>query len=99
MTTNRPTEYTKAPDDILDYGTNWGSWLEEGETLTTGTTAYTSTGLTLDSVTYGFDIIKAWVSGGVSGARYDIVFRAVTTEGRQKDVLVFIKVEGLDVDE
>ena len=77
-------QFDKDPNAILDYGCDWSTWLETGDTISTSTWTVPS-GLTKvrDSKTPTSTTI--WLSGGVLGVTYTLVNHVVTAGGRKED--------------
>jgi hypothetical protein len=82
----------KDPQAVLDYGVNWGTWLADGETITTSTWEVTPTGLTVDSDTADTTTATIWLSGGVAGTRYAATNHIATSQGRQDQRTIHIDV-------
>lgn len=91
----------KDPNDVIDYHVNWSGWLREGETLTASSWTVQS-GLTkiadpISSVVDPFTDTNAtvWVSGGTVGSSYTALNHITTSQGRQKDKTITIRVKEL----
>lgn len=84
-------DFTKDPDDILDYSFDWTAWLATNETISTSTWL-NSPGITVNSSTNTAQIATVWLSGGVSGNPYTVTNRIVTNQGRQVDRTMTIRV-------
>lgn len=79
----------KDPDAELDYGFNWEDWLD-GDTLSASAWTVPS-GLTEVSNNYNNTTTWIWLSGGVSGAVYEVVNSITTVGGRQDDRTLTVK--------
>lgn len=92
-------DFTKDPDDILDYGFNWGDkWLSANEIIT-GSTWILSAGITAgngsngaDAPTYTDTQTTVWLMGGSAGQPYTATNRITTNQGRQVDRTMTIRV-------
>lgn len=72
----------KDPTANLDYGFNWSSWLQTGETITTATVTV-PTGITLaQSAQIVSGVVVFWLSGGAVGNSYLIECEVTTSQGR-----------------
>lgn len=97
--------WSKDPDAVLDWywdlraRTNQDdpektNWLKTGETVSTYSITV-PTGLTKDSdtLTNSDTVIEAWFSGGTDGETYYVTCHFVTSDGREDDRTIGIKVE------
>lgn len=92
-------DFTKDPDDILDYGFNWGSqWLSTSEIITSSSWT-ASAGITIGNgsngaglPTYTNTATTVWVIGGTAGQPYTLTNRITTNQGRQVDRTMTIRV-------
>ena len=101
--TSRPTWYTKDPDAVLDYQTDWSDWLTADETITTSVwliallDGYTepdgSTTLTEDSTTSTGTTATIWLSAGAVGASYAVTSRVTTSQGRTDDRTFYVDIQ------
>ncbi len=82
---------TKSPGADLDYGFDWSSWLQVGETISSSSWAVPS-GLILDKHQYSDTGTVAWLSGGTLWTSYEAVNTIVTSEGRTEDRTLLIQV-------
>jgi hypothetical protein len=83
--------YTKHPDAVLDYVTDWSDYLGT-DTLSTAV-ATADEGLTVDKTEKDDENAVAWLSGGTDGETYGVYVK-VTTAGGRTDVYCFaVKVE------
>lgn len=91
MTTDVLT-FLKDPDATLDYGVDWSDWLAQGETIT-GSVWTLTAGITKYNESYGTTATTVWLQGGVSGTTYRATNHITTSEGRQDDRTLTIKVK------
>lgn len=78
------TVYIKDPDAVLDYTSDWASWLAGGETISTSTFTADS-GITIDSQSNSTTSGTVWLSGGTAGTNYTIRHRITTSASRTDD--------------
>lgn len=71
-------EITKDTTAVLDYGFDWSTWLQPGETIASAVLTV-PTGITKDSQIVGSDSVLIWLSGGSAGATYKIDCKITTT--------------------
>lgn len=85
--------YLKDPDAVLDYKVDYSSWLADGETISTATVTVDA-GITKDSssVTDSNTSVTAWLSGGTAGDNYKVTYHITTSDGREDDRTIVIKV-------
>lgn len=87
---------SKQPVDQLDYDVSFDKWLPDGDTITSGNAVLDKTGeLVIDSISITDQVIKVWMSGGVSGTTYKITVTAATTGGRIKETEFRLRVKEL----
>lgn len=87
MTTCTTTEnqyVTKDPDSVLDYGTDWTSWLGQDEVLANSIWIVPN-GITKTTDTMTASVATIWLSGGTTGETYVVVNRITTNQGRTED--------------
>jgi hypothetical protein len=90
---------TKASADNLDYAVDLTDWLTDtGDTiaqLTVTATACdgTSGPITVTNPTFAGSLVTLWLSGGVAGATYRVVFVVTTTGGRTVEFAASIAVD------
>lgn len=82
---------TKDPDEVLDYNIDWSDRLV-GDTIATSTWIV-PTGIVADSQAKAATTTTLWLSSGTLGAKYDILNRIVTVEGRTMDQTVTMKIK------
>jgi hypothetical protein len=86
----------KDPDDVLDYTIDWRNdedpLLEVGETIDTSTVTVAQGSVEVDSSSDDGSIVTIWLSGGVAGEVCKVRNRIVTTEGRQYDKTVTLRI-------
>lgn len=81
---NRSNTFSKDPDAVLDYETDWTSWLVDDDTIVTSTWIVPN-GLVKNSDSHTDTKATVWLSGGNLNARYDVVNRITTSQGRTED--------------
>lgn len=72
--------FRRDPDSVLDYRWDWTKWLD-GDTITSHDVTPPD-GITLDSTEATASTVTAWLSGGTTGQRYELVCRITTAQGR-----------------
>jgi hypothetical protein len=75
------TEIVHAPGAILDYGFNWSSWLQAGETIVSSTWTIDPT-LVLSSSQNVSGVTSTFVNGGTLGSVYTLINTITTSNGR-----------------
>lgn len=85
-------DFTKDPDDILDYSFDWSAWLATNETVLTFT-ALPSPGISVNSTSNSATITTVWLSGGTAGQPYTVTHRITTNQGRQVDKTMTIRAQ------
>lgn len=94
-------QFLMDPDAVLDYRFDWAAlangygtsnWLATGETITSFTIA--GGGLTVDSsaLVSNDTAVVVWLSGGGVGTFYDVTCHIVTSDGREDDRTMTIRV-------
>jgi hypothetical protein len=91
-----PFYKVKDPAGVLDYPINFGdpadSWLENGDQLIAATAVSADANLTVNSVTFTpGGLVTAWISGGVAGVNYPVVYEVTTAAGRKDQRTLIIK--------
>jgi hypothetical protein len=86
-----PQIFMKDPSAVLDYQTNWATWLGVDTILTSTWTV--PTGITKDSDTNTTTTCTIWLSGGTAGVYYDLVNHITTAGGRTEERTITIMVE------
>lgn len=76
--------FTKDPDAVLDYQTDWTGWLVDDDTIATSVWLVPS-GLTKDSDSHTDTKATVWLSGGSNGTQVAVVNRITTAQGRTED--------------
>ena len=81
------------PDAKLDYSVDWTLWLPTGDAVDTSTWAVSPEGPTLTSSTIDIDgkITTIWFEGGTAGSKYVLTNHIITTEGREDDRSITLK--------
>lgn len=82
--------FIKDPDAVLDYSLDWSEWLK-GDIITSSSITPPA-GINKDSGTFGASLQTVWVSGGMDGTDYDIVYHVGTAGGRADDRTIRISV-------
>lgn len=88
-----PKQLTKDPDALLDFGFDWSSWLEDGETITTSNWSIsqiqgdsaTLAEASSPSASNDGEVVKTWLEGGEAGELYRVTNSIVTDESREDD--------------
>ena len=83
MTVTPVSEFTKDPDAVLDFSTDWSAWLDAvGVTIASHEVIVpvADGGIVKDSDSAEDGVVTAWLSGGTVGQNYLVTFR-VTTSG------------------
>lgn len=92
-------KFLKDPAAVLDYTVDWLSdgWLVDDDTIAAATVTVTDdesdTPLVVDAVNFDDSTVTAWLSGGVVGTTYAVVFEVVTDQARTDQRTVSIKVQ------
>ncbi|MHC4361441.1 MAG: phage fiber-tail adaptor protein [Planctomycetota bacterium] len=98
-----PSIVLKDPDAVLDYKFDWAAltngtgstdWLASGETISTKTVTVPA-GITKDSDSLADTntSVLVWLSGGTAGEDYDVVCHITTSDSRQDDRTLTVKVK------
>lgn len=87
--------YQQDPDEVLDYGVDWGLWLRPGDTISASTWAASSVNVTLSGD--NFDDTSTVVFASLGGTVavddvYTITNHVTTAAGREADQTISIKV-------
>jgi len=85
-----PTAPTKDPDAVIDYGSDWRAWLQDGESISVSAWLIPN-GLTGSIETNAQGITGVTLSGGSSGDNYTITNRITTSLGRTEDRSMHIR--------
>lgn len=83
--------FMKDPDAVLDYSFVWTAWLADAETIATAEVTV-ETGLTEDSEADDGSVVTVWLSGGTAGKNYAVTCHIVTSDGREDDRTMTIRV-------
>ena len=83
--------YTKDPEAKLDYGFNWENWLANGESIISSIWTVPE-GLTKITDSFTGILTTIWLLGGIVGINYDVVNHIITSQGREDDRTIRIKV-------
>ena len=85
-------QFLKDPQEVLDYVTDWGSWLG-ADTISSSNFTVDDAGITKDSQTNNTTTATVWLSGGSVGSTYRVRNTIVTAGGRTAERTLEIKVE------
>lgn len=80
----------KDPDEILDYAVLWWKRLA-GDTIASSTWVV-PVGITMTDSSFQTDNTTIWLSGGTTGATYEILNRIVTAGGRTMDQTIKVRI-------
>lgn len=83
--------FNKDPDETLDYGIDWSSWLLDDTIISS--LWIVPDGLTESLADFDDTFSLIWLSGGDSVSVYEVTNRITTAEGRIKDQTIFLRVE------
>lgn len=87
-------QFTKGPDEVLDYQLDWSALLGTDDTI--ATSAWTvAAGLTKDSDTRTLITTTLWVSGGTVGQAYECENQVTTAAGRTYERTISVLVVDL----
>lgn len=85
--------FIKDPDARLDYAVDLSDLANLGDSITDAVISVTSTldssvSLSCELIDITDIVVRFWVSGGVSGCRYQVQLRYTTVLGRSDDVVL-----------
>lgn len=83
--------FLKDPDAKLDFGFDWAGWLATGETVLTATWSVPA-GLTNEGEANDGEQTIVWISGGTLDTEYIVKLSIVTSDGREDDRSLRIKI-------
>lgn len=86
-------KYTKQPAEVLDYPFDFTDFLQEVNDTALSHTVTVSEGVTLGTTSLARGVVRAFVSGGVSGRAYKVSATLTTTGGRVKQLDIQLKVK------
>jgi hypothetical protein len=95
-------QYTKDPDELLDYGWDWaaendqrGPWLSTGDTITDSEWTFTGpdAALTIASADHSTTVTRVWLSGGTPGEEYVVSNVAPTAQGRSPKRSFIVRID------
>ena len=87
--------FRKQPLEVLDYDADFSEWMPASDeistkavSVSTGLPYSATTPLVIDSssLSVSTDVVKVWLSAGLTGTRYKVTVRVVTTGGRTKEL-------------
>jgi len=84
--------FVKDPEAILDYGVNWGPWLNGDEISSSSWTVESPLVIVPASDSKTTTTTRVFVSGGDLGAEYDLINTIVTTGSRTDERTLKIRV-------
>lgn len=90
--------FPKQPADVQDFDIDYGEFcagFTPADTLDSATAPVVTAdaGITVLQVTRSGNVVKVWLSGGVSGNTYKVTCRATTIGQRVKEVEIKVKVK------
>ena len=77
----------KLPGETLDYSVDWSARLAEGDTIVSASFSE-PVGLTLETSDLSGATSSAWFSGGIAGARYEVLCTITTAAARIHQVVI-----------
>lgn len=81
----------KDPEAVLDYGYDWATWLDGDTIVASSWTA--DTGIAVDAHSFDDTTTTVWLSGGSTPEVYKVVNHITTTDGRQDDRTIYVKMK------
>lgn len=85
--------FLKDPDSTLDYGIDWGPWLEPVSDTITASTWTAESGIEIvDDAEFTTTRTVVWLRGGTAGETYTVTNQVTTAGGRIVDRSIKIKV-------
>lgn len=84
------TEWSKDPDEVLDYAIDWKARLA-GDTIASSTWTVPD-GLTQDQASFSGSRAIIWLSGGTLDQTYSILNRIMTVGGRTMDQTITLAI-------
>ena len=85
-------QFTKDPNETLDFTFDWSSWLPSGDTISTSVFTVDA-GITNASSSNTTTTATIFLSGGTAGTRYKVANRITTGGGRTAERTIIINVE------
>lgn len=85
-------QFTKDPNETLDFTFDWSSWLPSGDTISTSVFTVDA-GITNASSSNTTTTAIIFLSGGTAGTRYKVANRITTAGGRIAERTIIINVE------
>jgi hypothetical protein len=76
--------FVKDPEATLDYGFDWGPWLQADTIATSNWSADAGITLVPASDTFTDTTTAVFISGGTAGQSYDVI-NTITTNGSRTD--------------
>lgn len=85
--------FHKKPGARLDYYVDWSDWLPEGDQLYESSwTATSGIELSEESFDAASGVSTVWISGGKTGETHEAINSIVTTDNRQNEERIVIKI-------
>jgi hypothetical protein len=85
---------TQQPSDVHDYDIDFSPWFPPGDTIISATVTASPTMPVDPSTAVNGLTVKVWVyDEGTSGITYTITLLAITSDGRQKEVELLVKIK------
>lgn len=78
--------FTKQPADVQDYDIDFAEYLDALTDTAALAVVEADPGITVVNYLILGKVVKVWLSGGITGARYKVTIRLTTTGGRTKEV-------------
>lgn len=86
-------KYAKQPAEVLDYPFDFNEYLQEANDLAVSHTVVAAQGVNVVSSSLNRGVVRAFVSGGVSGQTYKVSAVVTTQGGRVKQLDIQLKVK------
>lgn len=84
----------KDPQDIIDYRIDWSGWLRDGDTIIASEWTVPD-GIVSEQDSFNTTSTTIWLSGGSAGQSYSLTNHITTTQGREKDKTITVRVKEL----
>ncbi len=83
------------PNDVQDYDIDYSEWFPVDDVITEAVIGCTPPMVMLPSYAIGpANVVKVWVyAGGVDGITHKITVRAITSDGREKEAELRVKIK------
>ncbi len=83
---------TKDPDEKIDFGINWATWLESDTISASTWVIVPSGGIVVDSESETSTVATVWLTGGKTGTTYKVRNFITTAAGRSPPRTIHVKV-------